>query len=123
MAIDLDSFPYDKPAKAGFEFEHQVRHYLRDRVPNDHVFRGGVLIWDGGYGKEVDFVIVGPRGLIIVEAKLVRDAIVGGFEDENWRCTAPDSEDWIIKRPVESINRKRSELRKHLEARIDSLGP
>lgn len=122
MAIDLDSFPNSRLTQKGFEFEVEVRRYLRREVPNDHVLRGGVLIWDGGFGKEIDFLIASPKGLVLVEAKAVKDAINGAFEDENWLCTAPDYEDWIIKRPLEAINRKRSELKRHVEARLDSLG-
>ena len=117
MAIDLDNFPYDGPAKAGFEFEKQVRQYLRDDMPDDYVFRGGVLMWDGGYGKEIGFLMAGPKGVIILEAKFIKDAVTGDFQDENWLCTAPGTEDWIIKRPVEYINKKRAELKKRLEAK------
>jgi serine/threonine protein kinase len=122
MALDLDNFPYHESAKAGFEFERQVRRYLRESMPDDYVFRGGILMWDGGYGKEVDFLMAGPRGVIIIEAKFIKDAVMGDFQDENWLCTAPGTEDWNIKRPVEIINRKRSELKKRLETKINSLG-
>jgi serine/threonine protein kinase len=122
MAIDLDNFPHSKLAQDGFEFESEVRAYLRRDVPDDYAFRGGVLIWDGGFGKEIDFILTGPKGLALIEAKSVKDSINGAFDDENWLCTAPDYEDWIIKRPVETINRKRAELKRRVEEKIDSLG-
>lgn len=52
------------------------------------MFRCGVLLWDGGYGKELDFLLVGPKGVIIIEAKKVEGAVIGSIEDENWVCRA-----------------------------------
>jgi serine/threonine protein kinase len=106
MALDLDNFSCDQPSTSGFEFEREVREYLKNNISNDYVFRGGVLLWDGGYGKEMDFLLVGPKGVIIIEVKKIDGMVIGSLEDENWICRAAGMEDRPIVRPINTMNNK-----------------
>jgi hypothetical protein len=119
MALDLDNFSYDQPSTSGFTFEREVREYLKDNISNNYVFRGGVLLWDGGYGKEIDFLLIGPKGVIIIEAKKVEGMIIGSLEDENWICRASGMEDRPIVRPINTMNNKLHEVTNRFKLKGD----
>lgn len=123
MALDLDNFPYEQPSASGFTFEREVRQYLKNKVSDDHVFRSGVLLWDGGYGKELDFLLVGPKGVIVIEAKKVEGVVIGSIEDENWVCRATGMEDRPIVRPLNIMNNKLHEVTRRFRAKGDFYDP
>lgn len=88
MAVDLGN-PFDKAPgrkKIGPRFEYDVREYLRRELPDDYVFRQGVVVTGAEKGRrgevvrEIDFVVAGPNGVFFLEAKSF-DIIRGPIND------------------------------------------
>lgn len=84
MATVIDN-PYlaTPPQRAGLLFELQVLDALKTGLPDDFYVMHSIVLtqrgkYDRGLGREVDFIVVGPPGVFVIEAKL-KDAVEGEF--------------------------------------------
>jgi serine/threonine protein kinase len=83
--------PYLKrtAVKAGLRFEFEVLDRVLAELPDSYAIRHSVLLntqgdrsrnerWEKGRGREIDFVLAGPNGLFLLEAK-AKDSVEGEF--------------------------------------------
>ena len=96
---------------------------LLSELPDDYAVLNQLVVPDptSAYGRrEIDFVVVGPGGLFVVECKNYRGLVSGGEYDGTWRLdkvgrqgTPYASE---VTNPVRQVRKQVAALNKHLAA-------
>lgn len=101
IAFIISSFYMNKNTiiKRGLEGENRALNLLNNLPSNYHVFNN-ITVTHEGKSSELDLVIVGDRGIFVVEVKNHNGNIVGNEEERNWQ--------------QHKVGRKGGEYSKHL---------
>jgi hypothetical protein len=87
MAVDLgNKFEVCTDGRAGVQYEYKIKELLRRELPNDYFFIHSAVLSERPRGmpevlalpREVDFILVGPNGLFLLEVKL-KDRVQGSL--------------------------------------------
>lgn len=99
-----------------FPWEREAFAFLKERLPDAdpwHVWSNFEFIDDQGLINEVDALVLGPRGLFLVEIKSHPGRIEG--DAHSWTWTPPDGRRRTFDNPYILCNRKTKRLRSLLQ--------
>lgn len=103
-------------AESEFEHEREALSFLKERLPDAdpwHVWSNFEFIDDQGLVNEVDALVLGPRGLFLVEIKSHPGRVVG--DAHSWTWTDLDGRVRSFDNPYILCNRKTKRLRSLLQ--------
>jgi len=88
-----------KSLEAGQQGENRAAKQLAEGLDQTHYLFNDILLRHGFRSAQIDHLVVGPRGIFVVETKNWRGSIRGQGEDTYW---------WQVKRPGEQPIRLKS---------------
>jgi hypothetical protein len=71
--------------EAGLKGEVEVARLLADGLDNDYYVYNDIRIRSGFRSAQVDHVVVGPCGVVLIETKNWRGRMVGDVQDKAWQ--------------------------------------
>ena len=71
--------------EAGLKGEGEVARLLADGLDNDYYVYNDIRIRSGFRSAQVDHVVVGPCGVVLIETKNWRGRMVGDVQDKAWQ--------------------------------------
>ncbi|MBP7275710.1 MAG: NERD domain-containing protein [Kiritimatiellae bacterium] len=105
----------EQSVRAGLRGEADVTRALSQTLDNTHYIFNDLLIRNGRTSAQIDHLVVGPRGLFLVETKNWRGHIEGGAGDEQWTQTrAPGVPPIRLHNPIIQARRQANFLRESL---------
>lgn len=119
--MPLPSHRWSAIAESQFDHEREALSFLKERLPDAdpwHVWSNFEFIDDQGLVNEVDALVLGPRGLFLVEIKSHPGHIDG--DAHSWTWTTPEGRRHTMDNPYILCNRKAKRLKSLLQ-RQDSM--
>ncbi|WP_395855435.1 NERD domain-containing protein kinase family protein [Cystobacter fuscus] len=115
--------------KLGLAFEDKLREYLRVELPDTYAIMHSVILTDahsgGAHGRrnlprEIDFLVAGPNGLFLIEAKY-REGVRGSLFD-TWVYTHRNAQGKVIENADPRPGKKMKENLIRASMRVQERG-
>lgn len=91
--------------EAGLRGEAQTTRKLADTLDNSYHVFNDILLRQGLGRAQIDHLVVGPRGIFVIETKNWKGSIYGQGDEPTWTQTSPGREPIRRRSPVAQVQR------------------